>query len=114
MNSYYSLAITVLASLATCLWTVYKYFDTKKRDQDLKEFDNYHRLVKELVQPGNDGLYIDRQTAILFEFRNFKRYYPHSYRMLVGLKEKWENVPNQYPRLLDELNRTIEFLKTKQ
>lgn len=105
--------LAILGGLATFIGTAYKYFDTRKRDQNLKEFENYHKLIKELVQPGDEEerMYVDRQTAIIYELRNFKRYYPFSYRTLVGLRTKWEKVPNQFPRLLEELNLTINFLE---
>jgi len=71
--------------------------------------------VKELVEPPADGgnLYVDRQAAIMYEMRNFKRYYPFTLRTLKGLREKWAAVPNQFPRLIDELNLTIEFIEKK-
>jgi hypothetical protein len=49
----------------------------KKREQNLKEFEDYHNLIRELVQPENEKgeMYLDRQTAIIFELRHFKRYY---------------------------------------
>ena len=107
--------ISSLVGVATFIWAAYRYFDTRKREQDLKEFENYHKLIKELVQPdgkkGDEKLYIDRQTAIIYELRNFKRYYPFSYRTLIGLRKKWEKVPDQFPRLLEELDQTIKFLK---
>ncbi len=119
MEINYTVLISILSGLFTVIWTVYRYTDTKKREQNLKEFENYHKLMKELVQPeitskGDNVIYIDRQAAVIYELRHFKRYYPFSYRTLIGLKEKWEKVPNQYERLLDELNLTIEFLKDKK
>jgi hypothetical protein len=108
--------IGLFLTLATFVWTVYKYFDKKKREQDLKEFENYHKLIKELVQPEDMDkgvMYVDRQTAIVYELRHFKRYFAFSYRTLIGLKEKWGKVPNQYPRLIDECDRTISYLQTK-
>lgn len=119
MEINYTVLISILSGLFTVIWTVYQYTDTKKREQDLKEFENYHKLMKDLVQPefnpnGEDVLYIDRQAAVLFELRHFKRYYVFSYRTVTGLKEKWGNNPKQYPRLLEELHLTIEFLKDKK
>ena len=109
-----TLIVSSIAGIATFLWTTYQYFDTRKRDQDLKEFEIYHKLIKELVQPdGENGLYVDRQTAIIYELRNFKRYYPFSYRTLQGLKEKWSKVDGQFPRLLEEIELTIKFLKER-
>jgi hypothetical protein len=58
-------------------------------------------------------MYVDRQATIMFELRNFKRYYPYSLRMLGGLREKWAAVPDQFPRLIEELDLTIMFLKSK-
>lgn len=108
--------IGIAISILTFIWTVYQYMDKKKREQDLKEFENFHKLIKELVQPDNvekDIMYVDRQTAIVYELRHFKRYYPFSYRTLKGLRKKWAEVPNQYPRLIDEIDRTLSFLEKK-
>lgn len=117
MELNYTVLIGIVTSAVTLIWTVYQYTDTKKREQNLKEFENYHKLIKELVQPENSDkgevLYVDRQTAIIYELTHFKRYYPFSYRTLMGLKEKWEKVPNQFPRLLDECEKTLAFLKDK-
>jgi len=114
MNINLTIIIAVGTSLVSGVWTVYQYLETKKREQNLKEFENYHRLIKELVQPDQtDRMYVDRQTSIIFELRHFKRYYPISYRTLVGLKEKWRQVPDQFPRVLEELDMTIDFLKKK-
>lgn len=65
------------------------------------------------MKPPTEGasLYVDRQAAIIFELRNFKRYYPCPLRMLLGLRKKWAEVPNQLPRLLEEIELTIAFLK---
>jgi len=71
--------------------------DTRCREQNVREFENYQNLIKELVQPEDldkEIMCVYRQTAILFERRCFKRNYPFLYRTLVGLKEKWEKVPN--------------------
>lgn len=106
--------LSLVISFLMFLWTIYKYNDTKKREQDLKEFDNYHKLIKELVQPDDsNSIYVDRQTAIIYELRHLKRYYDFSYRTLIGLREKWGKVPDQYPRLIEELDLSIEFLKGK-
>ena len=107
------LDITIIISVMSGIWAVYRYFDVRKRDQDLKEFEIYHKLIKELVQPDNiEGMYVDRQAAILYELRNFKRYFSFSHRTLVGLQEKWSKA-KAFPRLLDELQLTIKFLDKK-
>lgn len=96
-------------------FAVYKFQIERRTNMFWKEFEVYHKLIKELVEPPseNGAMYVDRQTAILYELRNFERYFPHSLRMLEGLQEKWNKVPNQFPRLLEELELTITFLKNK-
>ena len=109
--------IALISGLVTFIWTAYTYFDARKRDQNLKEFEIYHKLIRELVQPdGENGLYMDRQSAILYELRNFKRYYPFSYRTLAGLQKKWLKNKEMFPseRLLEEVQLTIDFLKNKK
>lgn len=103
--------ITIAISLATFWRSAYQYFDVRKREQDLKEFENYHKLIKELVEPDKDTevLWVDRQTAIIYELRYFPRYYEFSYRTLLWLREK-RNHNEQYPRLIEELNLTLDFL----
>ena len=107
--------IAVIGGITTFGWSIFQYLDTKKREQNIKEFEHFHRLLKELVQPEDDEgtMYVDRQTAIIYELRHFKRYYPYSLRTLQGLLKKWEQVPNQFPRLLEETQLTIKFLEKK-
>jgi len=118
MEINWTIIISVGTSFFPIIWVIYQYFDTKNRELKWKEFEVYHKLIKELVQPEemNSGvrvLYLDRQTAIIFELRNFKRYYPLSYRTLISLKEKWGG-QDQFPRLIDEINYTIGYLKKKR
>lgn len=104
--------IGLLAILAPIIWAVCQHYSNLKQERQIKEFDNYHRLIKELVQPekSDERMYVDRQAAIIYELRNFKRYYPITYRTLKGLEEKWaEN--NVYPRLIEEIQLAITFLE---
>lgn len=89
---------------------VVQYFLTRSSDAHNRQFEAYHRLIKELVQPAENGFtYIDRQCAALFELRRFKRYREVTLRILGGLQSEWANGSYQ-PRLLRELELTIEFL----
>ncbi len=80
-----------------------------------KKFEVYHKLVKELVEPLTEKgtLYVDQKAAIVFEMRNFKKYYPYTLRMLKGLHEKCVALQNQSQRLLNELGLTIEHIQKK-
>ena len=107
--------ITTIVSISSTVWALFQYFDTRKRELRFKEFETYHKLIKELVEPDNsqEKMYIDRQSTILFELRNYKKYYPLSYRTLSNLKEKWKKEQGEYERLLEELDLTLNFLEKK-
>ncbi len=112
----YGLPLGLLGAAIAFIFSVIKFWWDKKSTQRWKEFEVYHALVKELVEPPYEGgsLFMDRQGAILYELRNFKRYHAYSLRMLTGLREKWSVTANRLPRLLDELDLTIEFLEKQK
>jgi hypothetical protein len=72
----------------------------------------------------NDGLvYVDRQAAIVFELRQFPRYYGFTERMLGRLRKKWvkEQAPHwaedQAPPdnvLIDEIDLTLQHIKLRK
>ncbi len=99
------------------LFGVYKYLHDQRQFHRWKEFEVFHKLVRELVEPDakDQAMYIDRQAAVIFELRSFKRYYPYTLRMLLGLRGKWGDggVREKYPRLVEELNLTIAYLERK-
>jgi hypothetical protein len=104
----------ILAAVGGALaffWPVYQFFAVRKRDAANREFETFHRLVRELVEPDEKTktLYVDRQAAIIFELRHFKRYHEFTKRMLSGLREAWKDKPNG-SRLLQEIDLTISFI----
>ncbi|MEQ1734673.1 MAG: hypothetical protein ABL940_13435 [Bacteroidia bacterium] len=111
----------VVSSTITFLWTAYQYLDTKKRELNKIEFENYHKILMDIVNPEGVNNYLDSQAAAIYELRHFQRYYPISCRTLIGLKKKWEednkcpkNIENKIivsERLLEECAITINFLK---
>lgn len=110
----YGTQLSAVGASLTFIFGVYKFLAERKTTLFWKEFEVYHKLVKELVEPPTDkgAMYVDRQAAIIFEMLNFKRYYPYSLRLLKGLHEKW-NVPNQFPRLISELELSIKHIEKK-
>ena len=44
-----------LVSFLAVIFSGYKYFDNKKRELNQEEFKNFHRLIKELVEPDKRG-----------------------------------------------------------
>jgi hypothetical protein len=108
-------AVSIIGAALAIIWNIYKYVDTKKTEINHKEFELFQKLIQNLVKPNDEKgtMFVDQQTVMLFELRHFPRYYSYSLRTVEGLYEKWKNVPNQFPRLLDEAEKTIEFLKQK-
>ena len=105
---------TVGAAIAFA-WSVFQFFSVRAREARSREFETFHRLVKELVEPTAQGgsLYIDRQCAVLYELRFFPRYYPFTRRTLLGLKEKWTLSASQFPRILEELDITLNVIERR-
>jgi hypothetical protein len=111
----YGAQLSAVGAVTAFLFGAYKYLRERREAHYWKEFEVFHKLVRELVEPPGEGqaLYLDRQSAILFELRNFKRYYPYSLCMLKGLRANWTAVPNRFPRLIEELDLTVAFLESK-
>jgi hypothetical protein len=87
-----------------------------RRSENLeRQFNTYHRLIKELVQPDESGsVFLDRQIAVLFELQRFTRYRKPTTLILSGLREKWSEIPsNVLPisRLMSQLDETLSSLK---
>ena len=103
--------IYVLGVTITFLFGVYKFYIRRKTELYWKEFEIYHKLLKDLVQPEveNGSVYLDRQVAIIFELKNFKRYYPISEKILKELRKKW--ISNN--RLIEEIDFTLEHIRCK-
>ena len=103
--------IYVLGVTITFLFGVYKFYIRRKTELYWKEFEIYHKLLKDLVQPEveNGSVYLDRQVAIIFELKNFKRYYPISEKILRELRKKW--ISNN--RLIEEIDLTLEHIRCK-
>lgn len=111
----YGSQISAIGAAIAFIFAIYKFQVERAASHFWKEFEAYHKLVKELVEPPseNGAMFIDRQTAAIYELRFYKRYYSHSLRMLKGLRDKWAAVSNQYPRLIEELDLTIEYIEKK-
>lgn len=99
--------LTALAGVFGATLAAVRYFMERSRDARWKEFETYHKMVKDLVEPEvKDGdMRVDRQCALIYEFRFFRRYYPQTLRMLKALQAhegSWKHT-----RLQDELEAGI-------
>lgn len=110
-------ALGSAGAAVTFIWSVIQFILVRKRDEEHREFEIYHRLIKELVSPDPESkvAWVDRQTAVLFELRRFRRYHEHILRTLLGLREKWSNDPEfRFPRLLEELDLTVGYVRRQR
>ena len=106
--------LSLFGAVAAFLWPVFQFVITRRRDLQFREFEVYHRLIKELVMPDpQEGvLWMDRQAAVVFELRHFPRYYAFTGRTPRGLRVQW--VAAGFPRLIEEIDLTLEFLRNKK
>lgn len=112
-------ALSALGGAIAFLWTVYQFFLVRNRESATKEFETFHKLVKELVEPDEKTkvLYIDRQAAIAFELRHFTRYHDFTLRMLkvfLGRCEKDQENLQKNALLLEEMRQTIAFIEKRR
>ena len=108
--------VSVVAAAITAVVSAWKYFNTKKREQDRLEFDNFNNFLKKVVdlEKGNTELYsVVVQAAHIYELRYFKRYHSFSLRLLKRLKKKWEEEPT-HPAILEEVNDSIKYFEENQ
>ncbi len=96
----------------TLLWQVVQFLLNKNTEAKSRQFEIYHRLIKELVEPSDKGtLYVDRQCAVVFELRRFKHYRQLTVRTLEGLRHDWKDDPQFHARLKKEIDLALDHLK---
>ena len=106
-------ALSVLGAAIAFIWSAIQFVVVRRSDQMTREFEAYHRLIKELVQPDSESqsTWIDRQVAVVFELRHFKRYYPVTARILGNLRAKFTADPEfKWPYLLNEIELTLRHI----
>jgi hypothetical protein len=105
--------LTALAGVLTAMMAALRYFMERAKDARWKEFDTYHKMVKDFVQAEDkdSAMMIDRQCALIYEFRFFRRYYPQTLRMFRFLKAysgSW-----QHERIQAELEAGINAIDSE-
>ena len=103
----------ILGAAVAFIWSTTQQIFQRKADAREREFQAFHRLVKELVSPDSpDGVMrLDRQAAVVFELRHFPLYYDFTERMLMGLKKGWAGDPNVQSRLIEEIDLTLKHIQ---
>jgi hypothetical protein len=104
-------AIAIVLAVVALLWQCIQFFITHNNDAKNRQFEAYHRLIKELVQPSENGeTYVDRQCAAVFELVRFKQYRVLTIRILSGVQADWRNQDKLHPRLAKEFELALTAL----
>ncbi len=77
-------AISLFGLALAALWNA----KIRKADLRQREFENYHRLIRDLAT-GGQQIKLAAQTAIIFELRNYPKYAAVSLRILRALQKEW-------------------------
>jgi hypothetical protein len=109
-------ALGALGASATFIWSAIQFFLGRRQDRQTREFEAFHRLIKELVEPDerSGATWVDRQVAVVFELRHFPRYFEVTYRILAGLREAWGQHQGNTTRLLEEMDRTLSYIRKQK
>ncbi len=107
----YGIQLGIIGAVIASVSSLIKFTKERSRELYWKEFEVFHNLIKELVEGASENkvMFLDRQIAIVFELRNFQRYYPVSLRILQGLRETWSDKIDG--RLIKEINLTIKCIE---
>jgi hypothetical protein len=101
-------AIAIVLACGAFLSQIIQFIVTHTNDAKNRQFEAYHRLIKELVKPEDGQTHVDRQCAAVFELVRFKSYRPVTIRILNGLQDDWKNDPNFRPRLAKEIEIALK------
>ena len=107
----YQPLITAFVALVTFGWAVIQFLLTRSRESRHRQFDMYHRLIKDLVQGDGEATYVDRQIAAVYELRSFKDYWPLSRRILSRLDANWQGNASYHSALQAEIATTLHAIR---
>ncbi|SPE43792.1 exported hypothetical protein [Candidatus Sulfotelmatobacter sp. SbA7] len=68
-------ALGILGAAVAFIWSTIQQVTQRKAEARERAFQAFHKLVKELSQPEDGRVWIERLCAVVFELRNFPLYY---------------------------------------
>ena len=102
-----------LAAIAA-LFPIFQFFLVRRRESQDREFTIFHSLIERLVSPEKDKpMMIDRQIAVIFELRHFKRYFECTQRILSDLKAQWYG-QEKSGRIIAEIDFTLAYISKRR
>ena len=105
----YGGVFSAIGAAIAFVWSIVQFFSVRAHEARIREFETFHKLIKEITEPQNTNNY--RQIAALFELRFFPRYYPITLRILKLTTEHARGLPNTNPELMNEVNILIGFIE---
>jgi hypothetical protein len=104
--------LSIMGAAVAFIWSTTQQMVQRKAEAREREFQAFHKLVKELVSPDSSDkvMWLDRQAAVAFELRHFPLYYEFTERMLVSLRKKWANDPIE-ARVIEEIDHTLKHIQ---
>jgi len=76
-----------LIAATGAIWAAYKHFDLKIREERRYEYKAYHELISSFTE----GSALEKQIVILYELRNYPRYFEITRELLTHLLDRMEN-----------------------
>lgn len=107
-NGAITIVWTVLVALVVFVFKFFQFINIKRKDSKQRDYENYHKLIKDLNQSDtpNESIKLFRQIAVVYELRNFPRYFPVTKRIL----NNWPRKIDECSLLYNEMDDTINYI----
>lgn len=113
-NKEFFILIMSLFGLVVPVW---QFLYNKSKELRQINLINFHeKMISKISNLGDIKAGLDEQVAVIFELRNFPKYYPVILRILSSNKDRWQNMLRNEPQfkiLIDEADETINYIKKK-
>ncbi len=100
--------IAFVISFVGAGWAVYKYFDLKNREERRHDYKAYHELISAFTA----GTALEKQMVILYELRNYPRYFEMTKQLIDHLLQRMEN-ENADTQLIKQAKSTLAFINER-
>jgi hypothetical protein len=107
----YGVAFSAIGAAFAFAWSIIQFFSIRMREARFREFETFHKLIKELTEMQHTNNY--RQIAVLFELRFYPRYYPITLRILKSTRKHAGGLTNTSTEMIEEVNCLITFIERR-
>jgi hypothetical protein len=108
-------ALSIFGAAIAIIWSTTQQITQRKAEAREREFQAFHKLVRDLVAPHQPGAAqgMDAQAAIIFELRHFPRYDEFMQRLLVKIKKQFSADPRSLD-LIEEMDLTLKHIQARK